>query len=493
MKLINIILVASILMLVMGSGLAAKTGSQDMRKYANQTFDEGWINDASLNNTTLINMGQGANITIDGGCVLGASTEGMVNVKGFGAVGDGVTNDTDAILAAYTATPVGGKLYFPVGFYKYVGNINMSKSSTSLVGDSVMGSILYNYGDETGINMTASYCRLENLYLYGDGGSAGDGIRALGANSILRDVIVGNQGRHGIYIGTDAAGVTNTNMWRLENVYSKSNGGDGMYVNNPSGVNVNGGIANGLQLDNNGGDGLHLGASSLNQYNCVVAQSNGKIGINVSSGGALNTILAPDAESNTVADIVFQSGSSSNYLLANPSQGTSYTDLGANLVDVYSGVSRYTNGMKWDITPSIGFRISNAVTLNLLNTSTAIDNWNAITISDSPQSASLVRGSTSIVWKGAGGTEVADIKVYHNRGYGSISNMTFEIDNTVRATLNELGLVLTALYANTIKLVDSTSAPVTVSGYAALYVDVADGDLKVKFGDGTVKVLATDT
>jgi hypothetical protein len=42
-------------------------------------------------------------------------------------------------------------------------------------------------------------------------------------------------------------------------------------------------------------------------------------------------------------------------------------------------------------------------------------------------------------------------------------------------------------------LIDGTSAPSTRAGYATIYVDSADGDLKVKFGDGTVKTIATDS
>ena len=42
-------------------------------------------------------------------------------------------------------------------------------------------------------------------------------------------------------------------------------------------------------------------------------------------------------------------------------------------------------------------------------------------------------------------------------------------------------------------LVDGVAAPATAGGYARIYVDSADGDLKVKFGDGTVKTIATDT
>lgn len=48
-------------------------------------------------------------------------------------------------------------------------------------------------------------------------------------------------------------------------------------------------------------------------------------------------------------------------------------------------------------------------------------------------------------------------------------------------------------HLSNVALVDGITAPGTVSGRAQIYVDTADGDLKVKFGDGTVKTIATDT
>lgn len=49
-------------------------------------------------------------------------------------------------------------------------------------------------------------------------------------------------------------------------------------------------------------------------------------------------------------------------------------------------------------------------------------------------------------------------------------------------------------YANgAIGIADGITAPATVAGQALLYVDAADGDLKVKFGDGTVKTIVVDT
>jgi hypothetical protein len=48
-------------------------------------------------------------------------------------------------------------------------------------------------------------------------------------------------------------------------------------------------------------------------------------------------------------------------------------------------------------------------------------------------------------------------------------------------------------FGSAISVPDGITAPGTVSGKTYIYVDTADGDLKVKFGDGTVKVLAADT
>ena len=42
-------------------------------------------------------------------------------------------------------------------------------------------------------------------------------------------------------------------------------------------------------------------------------------------------------------------------------------------------------------------------------------------------------------------------------------------------------------------LVDGVTAPGAASGYARIYVDSADGDLKVVFGDGTIKTIVTDS
>jgi len=51
-----------------------------------------------------------------------------------------------------------------------------------------------------------------------------------------------------------------------------------------------------------------------------------------------------------------------------------------------------------------------------------------------------------------------------------------------------------AVYTATswLDILDGVAAPATVAGWARIYVDSADGDLKIKFGDGTVKTIVTD-
>lgn len=44
-----------------------------------------------------------------------------------------------------------------------------------------------------------------------------------------------------------------------------------------------------------------------------------------------------------------------------------------------------------------------------------------------------------------------------------------------------------------LKLPDPGVEPPEEEGFAVIYIDPADGDLKVKFGDSVIKTIATDT
>lgn len=60
----------------------------------------------------------------------------LVSVKDFGAVGDGVADDTAAIQAAINAlTPAGGRLYLPKGAYKITSELSITNIPIEIFGD----------------------------------------------------------------------------------------------------------------------------------------------------------------------------------------------------------------------------------------------------------------------------------------------------------------------------------------------------------------------
>lgn len=62
---------------------------------------------------------------------------------------------------------------------------------------------------------------------------------------------------------------------------------------------------------------------------------------------------------------------------------------------------------------------------------------------------------------------------------------------TTASDLVQATMLLT--HERALALVDGVPAPTTMAGWAQFYIDSADGDYKVKFGDGVVKTIAVDT
>ena len=55
------------------------------------------------------------------------------------------------------------------------------------------------------------------------------------------------------------------------------------------------------------------------------------------------------------------------------------------------------------------------------------------------------------------------------------------------------GIDMSDVETTQVALEDGITAPATLSGFAIIYVDTADGSLKVKFDSGNVKTIATDS
>lgn len=143
-----------------------------------------------------------------------------VNARGYGATGDGVTDDTAAINAALTACPEGGEVFFPVGRYVITAPILLQRNrglrgqhaprwpydtgvATSIVaGASFAGDALIRIKDEEeltgsvsaipgGTTMTAGPGDQSGMWLTRmvlDGANVAGGIDGIKASGLVRSV-----------------------------------------------------------------------------------------------------------------------------------------------------------------------------------------------------------------------------------------------------------------------------------------------------------------
>lgn len=79
----------------------------------------------------------------------------FTNVKGFGAVGDGVTDDTAAIQAAIDVTTT-GQVYFPAGTYLISDTLDITKNGIALVGAGSGGTEIHMTADAPAIEMAGT-------------------------------------------------------------------------------------------------------------------------------------------------------------------------------------------------------------------------------------------------------------------------------------------------------------------------------------------------
>jgi hypothetical protein len=112
------------------------------------------------------------------------------NVKNYGALGDGVTDDTTAIQSAITAAvaSVGGIVYFPPATYQVSTPLSISQKNTVLLGAGP-GSVIRPTSGFVGaqvIGITADYCGVHDLMIAyanttSSGNPAANGIEVTGA------------------------------------------------------------------------------------------------------------------------------------------------------------------------------------------------------------------------------------------------------------------------------------------------------------------------
>jgi len=207
-----------------------------------------------------------------------------VSVKDFGAVGDGVTNDTAAIQSAVNT---GKNIYFPNGTY-LIGQITIP-SGVCLVGETLSGVIISPYGTISSLGLfylnTVSFVEISNFTFLS--------AYPTSSNPVAINVANGNNNYiHDIYINAYDIGVvtTNTTDSNFERITVTSGNNIGIYISGSSSYRnkvlnctvLHATISHGIQI--NGGqdnqisacectDAKIFGISIYNTNNAIVSNN----------------------------------------------------------------------------------------------------------------------------------------------------------------------------------------------------------------------------
>ena len=161
-----------------------------------------------------------------------------LNVRDFGATGDGKSDDTDAINAGIGAAYKSGKtLYLPAGTYMISKPIRFTGHGLRIIGDGHL--------DARGTTIKAAAKMPAMLYLRGssvvvsrmlfDGNKkAAFGIHAFHLNEVdsrLDSIMVRNATSHGFFLD-------HSQIFEVVNCISQGNGGDGFYITDCNGARI---------------------------------------------------------------------------------------------------------------------------------------------------------------------------------------------------------------------------------------------------------------
>jgi hypothetical protein len=254
----------------------------------------------------------------------------IINVKDFGAVCDGVTDDTVAIQTAIVAAR--GKTLFISGTplisatITFAFPIKVIFDGPSRSVDAYQNSYFIK---KNGVNFTGVVVTTADFV--GEGGGVqkqnsvpgatapGYGVHILGVNCNWYNLSVFDMGSTGIRIGEDT-GSFNTNGFCLIRPTSTSNGGYGIHIaDNVAPFNCNAGTLVTPQCQGNTLDGIFLENTSLNTIVGPLLEANKRWGLNFAPTATQNTVIGGDSEANNksltpgVKDIWIQATAGSGF------------------------------------------------------------------------------------------------------------------------------------------------------------------------------------
>lgn len=128
-------------------------------------------------------------------CIIGSAVAGSIyNVKDYGAVLNGVTDDTAAVLQAFAAAGSGDVVYFPAGTAILHSPLVVSNKSITITGEDVSNTRIL-WTAPGGINISipmTEQCEISDLQLVAGCAGAGTAIRLVSVNRATRALIARN-------------------------------------------------------------------------------------------------------------------------------------------------------------------------------------------------------------------------------------------------------------------------------------------------------------
>ena len=283
-----------------------------------------------------------------------------VNVKDFGAVGNGVANDTTAIQAAIDAVGVagGGVVNFTAGTFLISAGLLDRGKTIMLCGvgsnedptNSGLVTIIQTTGAINGWTVTGNRSGAKNLTVKGSGGAFNanaSGFVINGSKSIIENCsAISNRG-HGF-------SYTYGNQSYFSNILSLSNSGHGLYIGDAVGsVDDNASYFGNVDVRANLKSGVYADTSisfANNFYN-LVAQGNSEWGFFCNA--TYYNVYGFYAEANTLGSICFGAASSNNrvsgVLTAVFPPATDLSTSQKNYVQGYSAADLFYNCIYLDI------------------------------------------------------------------------------------------------------------------------------------------------
>jgi len=125
-----------------------------------------------------LEIAEDGNITLDGGEIKNFQADGIVNVKAYGAVGDGSTDDTSAISAAQTAAEASSrKIYLPAGdYYAHGLNFSWGMYNGVIIGDGPRKTRMICNDSEDIFTISAPSITIQDIGFVGNSSRLGKGI-----------------------------------------------------------------------------------------------------------------------------------------------------------------------------------------------------------------------------------------------------------------------------------------------------------------------------